>query len=207
MPEPGTAAVNREVFQNAYTGSAPWDIDRPQAALLAVADRIAGSVLDVGCGTGENALFFASRGCEVTGVDFLEPPIAAAKQKAEERGVAATFLVADALRLREWTERFDNVIDSGLFHVFADDGRAQYVEVLKTVTKPGGRLLLLCFSDKTPGTDGPRRLTESELRAAFRDGWQIESIEASRFEVRSEARPRFEGGEPKAWFMIARRGA
>jgi cyclopropane fatty-acyl-phospholipid synthase-like methyltransferase len=207
MPERGTAAVNREVFQNAYAGSAPWNIDRPQAALSAVAGRITGSVLDVGCGTGENALFFAARGCAVTGVDFLEPPIAVAKQKAEERGLAATFLVADALKLREWTERFDNVIDSGLFHVFADDGRAQYVEGLKTVLKPGGRLSLLCFSDKTPGSEGPRRLTESELRAAFADGWQIESIEASRFEVRPEARARFEGGEPSAWFMTARRTA
>ncbi len=112
MPEPGTAAVNREVFQSAYAGNAPWDIDRPQAVFLAVADRIAGSVLDVGCGTGENALFFAARGCAVTGVDYLEPPIAAAKQKAAERGLAATFLVADAVKLQERTERFDNVIES-----------------------------------------------------------------------------------------------
>lgn len=207
MSERGTAAVNREVFQNAYAGSAPWDIDKPQAAFAAVADRIAGSVLDVGCGTGENALFFAARGCAVTGLDFLEPPIVAAKQKAAARRLAATFLVGDALRLRDWTERFDNVIDSGLFHVFADDGRAQYVEGLKTVLKSGGRLFLLCFSDKTPGSDGPRRLTEGELRATLADGWQMESIEPSRFEVRPEARARFEGGEPKAWFMIARRSA
>jgi SAM-dependent methyltransferase len=100
------------------------------------AGRIAGSVLDVGCGTGENALLFANRGCAVTGIDFLEPPIAAAKRKAAERGLAATFRVKDALRLREWTERFDDAIDSGLFHVFANEGRAQYVEGLKTVVKP-----------------------------------------------------------------------
>jgi len=206
MPEPGTA-VNREVFQNAYAGSAPWDIDRPQAVFLAVTDRIAGSVLDVGCGTGENALFFAARGCAVTGVDFLEPPIAAAKQKAAERGLAVTFLVADALKLRERTERFDNVIDSGLFHVFADEGRAQYVQGLRTVLKPGGRLFLLCFRDKTSGNIGPRRLAEKELRDSFADGWQIESIEASRFEVRPEAKAIFAGEEPKTWFMIARRTA
>lgn len=205
MHERGTAAVNREVFQNAYAGSAPWDIDKPQAAFLAVADRIAGSVLDVGCGTGENALFFAGRGCAVTGIDFLELPTTEAKRKAAERGLAAAFLVTDALRLRDWTERFDNVFDSGLFHVFADDGRARYVEGLKTVTKPGGCLFLLCFSDKTPGSDGPRRVSEKELRDSFADGWQIESIEASRFEVRSEAKARFAGEEPKAWFMIARR--
>jgi len=206
MPEPGTA-VNREVFQNAYAGNAPWDIDRPQAVFLAVADRIAGSVLDVGCGTGENALFFAARGCAVTGVDFLEPPIAGARQKATERGLAVTFLVADALKLQERTERFDNVIDSGLFHVFADEGRAQYVQGLRTVLKPGGRLFLLCFSDGTPGNIGPRRVTEKELRDSFADGWQIESIEASRFEVRPEAKAIFAGEEPKTWFMIARRTA
>jgi len=205
MPERGTAAVNREVFQNAYAGSAPWDIGKPQAALLAAADRIGGSVLDVGCGTGEHALFFAGRGCKVTGIDFLEPPIVAARQKAAQRGLGVTFLVADALKLREWTERFDNVLDSGLFHVFDDDGRARYVEGLTTVTKPGGRLFLLCFSDKTPGSEGPRRVTEKELRDSFADGWEIESIEASRFEVRPDAKPRFEGGEPKAWFLIARR--
>jgi cyclopropane fatty-acyl-phospholipid synthase-like methyltransferase len=111
------------------------------------------------------------------------------------------------MKLREWAERFDNVIDSGLFHVFADDERARYVEGLKTVLKFSGRLFLLCFSDKTPGSDGPRRLAERELRSTFADGWQIESLEPSRFEVRPEARARFEGGEPKAWFMIARRGA
>jgi SAM-dependent methyltransferase len=208
VTEPGTAAVDRERFQNAYAGDAPpWDIGKPQAVFVAVADRVAGSVLDVGCGTGENALFFAGRGHAVTGVDFLEPPIAVAKRKAAERGLAATFLVKDALRLREWTERFDNAIDSGLFHVFSDEGRVQYVQGLRTVLKPGGRLFLACFSDQTPGTMGPRRVTMKELRDAFADGWQIESIEAARFEIRPEAREMFAGEEPKTWFMIARRTA
>jgi cyclopropane fatty-acyl-phospholipid synthase-like methyltransferase len=199
--------VNREVFEGAYAGNAPWDIGKPQASILAVADRVTGSVLDVGCGTGENALFFASRGCVVTGIDFLEPPIAVAKQKAAERKLAATFVVGDALRLGEWTERFDNAIDSGLFHVFSDEGRAEYVRGLKTVLKPGGHLFLLCFSDQTPGNQGPRRVTMKELRDTFADGWQIESIEAGRFEVRPAEKERFGGEEPRTWFMIARRTA
>jgi SAM-dependent methyltransferase len=208
MPEPGTGAVSREVFQSAYAGNAPWDIGKPQPALVAVADRIDGSILDVGCGTGENALFFASRGHAVTGIDFLELPIAAAKRKAAERGFATTFLVEDALRLREWIERFDNVIDCGLFHVFSDQGRAEYVEGLKTVLKPGGRLFLACFNDQTPGTAGPRRVSIKELRDAFADGWRIESIEPGRFEVRPEAaKELFAGEEPRTWFMVARRGA
>src|SRR5919201_69824 len=110
-----TAVPDRNTFETAYAGQAPWDIGRPQKAFLAVADRITGSVLDAGCGTGENALYFAGRGCTVTGIDFLEEPIRRARHKAAERGLPATFLVKDALTLGDWSGRCDNVIDSGLF--------------------------------------------------------------------------------------------
>jgi cyclopropane fatty-acyl-phospholipid synthase-like methyltransferase len=120
----------------------------------------------------------------------------------------ATFVVKDALQLRDWGERFDAIIDSGLFHVFSDEDRLRYVEGLKTVLKPGGHLFLLCFSDRMPGTQGPRRVSQQELRASFSQGWQIESIEPSVFDIRPEAQAGlFEGIKPKAWFMIAQRGA
>src|SRR5579862_8318384 len=77
-----SAVPDRATFENIYAGQAPWDIGRPQQHFIDVADRIAGSVLDAGCGTGENALYFAGRGCKVTGIDFLEEPIRRAKQKA-----------------------------------------------------------------------------------------------------------------------------
>ena len=144
-------------------------------------------VLDAGCGTGENALFFAGRGHKVTGIDFLDEPINRAKQKAAERGLTATFLVMDALALKHLPEVFDTVIDSGLFHVFSDEDRRRYVEGLATVLKPGGRLFLLCFSDEEPGTQGPRRVSKKELHDAFADGWAVESIEPST--VRGPARP------------------
>jgi SAM-dependent methyltransferase len=147
---------NKSTFASLYSGQAPWDIGRPQKAFLAVADKIAGSILDAGCGTGENALFFASRGQKVTGIDFLAEPITRAKQKAIERSVTATFLVMDALALKDLPEVFDTVIDSGLFHVFGDEDRRRYVEGLATVLKPGGRLFLLCFSDEEPGTPRDR---------------------------------------------------
>ena len=66
---------DRSSFENIYAGQPRWEIGRPQKAFLDVADRITGSVLDAGCGTGENALFFASRGQKVTGIDFLAEPI------------------------------------------------------------------------------------------------------------------------------------
>jgi cyclopropane fatty-acyl-phospholipid synthase-like methyltransferase len=199
---------DRSTFESAYAGQAPWDIGKPQNSFIAVADRIAGSVLDAGCGTGDTALFLAGRGQQVTGIDFLEVPIERAKRKAAEQGVQATFLVKDALTLKDWTERFDNVIDSGLFHVFSDKDRRRYVEGLATVLKPGGRLFLMCFSDEEPGEQGPRRVSKKELHDAFAEGWVIESIEPSRFEVRPDLKDlQFSEGGPKAWFVVVRRMA
>jgi cyclopropane fatty-acyl-phospholipid synthase-like methyltransferase len=134
-------------------------------------------------------------------------PIAAARRKAVERSLIVKFLVKDALKLHEWTERFDNVLDSGLFHVFSDAGRIRYVHRLETVLNPSGRLFLLCFSDATPGTEGPRRVSQSELRHAFADGWEIESLEPVRLEIRPEHKQRgaFSGEDPRGWFLIARR--
>src|SRR3954447_548080 len=114
---------DRGVLENAYAGKAPWDIGKPQKPFADAADQISGAVLDCGCGTGDLALFLAGRGCEVTGIDFLEEPINRAKRKAAERGAKVTFLVKNTLSLKDWSGRFDNVTDSGLFHVFNDDDR------------------------------------------------------------------------------------
>jgi len=201
-----SSVPDRKTFETGYTGQAPWDIGRPQQAFLDVADRINGSILDAGCGTGDNALLFASRGHKVTGIDFLEEPIQRARRKAAERGLSATFLVMDALALKDLPEVFDSVIDSGLFHVFSDDDRRRYVGGLASVLRPGGRLYLLCFSDEEPGTQGPRRVTKKELHNAFSEGWAIESIEPSRYEVRPDLKDlTFSEGGPRAWFAVIRR--
>jgi cyclopropane fatty-acyl-phospholipid synthase-like methyltransferase len=201
-----TPVPDRSTFEAMYAGQAPWDIGKPQKPFIAVADRITGSVLDAGCGTGDTALFLAGRGCKVTGIDFLDVPIQRAKRKAADRGAQATFLVQDALTLKDWTERFDHVIDSGLFHVFRDDDRPRYVEGLATVLRPGGRLFLLCFSDEEPGTQGPRRVSKNELHAAFAGGWSVESIEPVQVEVRPDLKDMtFSEGGPKAWFAVIRR--
>ena len=70
-----TAVPDRKTFETMYAGGAPWDIGRPQKAFIDAADQISGRILDAGCGTGDIALFLASRGNTVTGIDFLEEPI------------------------------------------------------------------------------------------------------------------------------------
>jgi SAM-dependent methyltransferase len=199
-------SIDRVAFEEFYDGKAPWEIGKPQKAFTAVAERVTGRVLDAGCGTGEHALYFASRGHRVTGVDFVEEALLRARSKAAERGLAVEFLVKDALAIEHWGERFASVIDCGLFHCFSDRDRRRYVEGLARVVDPGGRLFLLCFSDEEPGSEGPRRVSRNELFDAFAEGWQVESLEPTRIEVRPEfSEMKFSDGGPKAWFAIVRR--
>jgi len=201
-----TVVPDRSHFEAAYQGRAPWDIDSAQPALIEVADDVTGSILDAGCGTGENALFLAARGHKVTGIDYLDEPIRRAKQKAAARNLQATFLVMDALALKDLPETFDSIVDCGLFHCFDDDARRRYVAGLATVLKPGGRLWLLCFSTDEPGTLGPRRISQRELHAAFAEGFAVESIEPTRFNVRADMPElAFSPGGPKAWLAVIAR--
>jgi SAM-dependent methyltransferase len=183
---PGQAqSRSPEDFDEMYAGTPPWDIGRPQAVFLRLAEAgaIRGRVLDAGCGTGEHVLMVAERGLHATGVDAAPSAIAAAQRKAADRGLAARFLVWDALRLADLGEQFDTVLDSGLFHVFDDERRAGYVEALAAVVRLGGRYLMCCFSDRQPGEWGPRRVRQDEIRAAFGAGWDVESIEAAEFDT------------------------
>jgi cyclopropane fatty-acyl-phospholipid synthase-like methyltransferase len=193
-------------WEGAYSrGWAPWDVGHPQPAFVALADAgdITSPVLDSGCGTGEHALLFASRGLTAVGVDISGTAIARAKEKAAERELDCEFVVADVLALDKLGQRFRTIVDSGVFHVFDDAARPRYVQSLASAIEDGGVVHLLCFSERTPGTDGPRRVTQAEIRSAFADGWDVASIEADRFDVR----PDFSSERPYAWLArIVRRG-
>jgi cyclopropane fatty-acyl-phospholipid synthase-like methyltransferase len=163
-------------------GVPPWDIGRPQPAFLELANHDAwvGRVLDAGCGTGEHALMAAAHGSQATGIDVVPYAITIAQRKARDRGLDARFLVWNALRLPELDEQFDTVLDSGLFHVFDDEDRVRYVASLRLIIPPGGRYYMLCFSDRQPGSTGPRRVSQSEIRQAFAPpDWQIDAIDAT----------------------------
>jgi SAM-dependent methyltransferase len=188
--------VTTPSWDAAYAASTPppWDLGRPQPAFVRLAREglLAGQVLDVGCGTGEQTLLAASSGADALGVDVSPLAIERARGKAAARGVpaaaggqigSARFEVADALSLGDLGLTFDTVIDSGLFHVFDDDSRARYVASLAAVLRPGGHLYLMCFSNRQPGEFGPRRVSQDELRAAFGDGWTILGIQADTFAI------------------------
>jgi SAM-dependent methyltransferase len=198
--------VTMASWDDSYAGNvpAPWDIGKPQPAFVRLAERglLTGQVLDAGCGTGEQTLLAASAGADALGVDVSPLAVERARAKAADRGINARFEVADALRLADLGRDFDTIIDSGLFHVFDDNSRTGYVASLASVLRPRGRLYLMCFSDRQPGTVGPRRVSQDELRAAFADGWTVLDIEAETFEVNLGF---FHGTTTQAWLATVGR--
>ncbi len=184
-----------DFFDEAYQGTPPWDIGRPQKEFVDLARRgeITGDILDIGCGTGEHALFFAAEGHEVYGIDAAPLAIKKAQEKSIGRGVHVHFLVLDALELRKLNRMFDTATDSGLFHTLSDEDRPIFVENLAAVLAPAGKYFMLCFSELEPGGYGPRRVTQKEIQDCFRDGWTINYIRPAVFESRARA------DGPRAW--------
>jgi cyclopropane fatty-acyl-phospholipid synthase-like methyltransferase len=181
----------------------PWDIGRAQPTFTRLAEDglLSGRLLDVGCGTGEHVLLAAAHGAAAMGVDLSAVAIEKARAKAAERGLAARFEVADALHLDRLGATFDTVLDTGLFHVFDDVGRASYVLSLAAVLEPGGTYYMMCFSDAQPGIWGPRRVRREEIEQAFADGWEIVSLTPDAFAIN----PVGDATEALAWLAVIRR--
>ena len=191
-------------FSDAYTGTPPWDIGRPQPVFVRLAERneIVGPVLDAGCGTGENALYLAARGFEVTGVDTVETAVETAREKARRRGLDAAFLAHDALKLGELGRTFVTVIDSGLFHSFDDGEREPFRASLAAVLRPGGHYFMLGFSERETRPGGPRRLSRAEIEDVFgRAPFRVLSVEPA------EMATLLEGENRHAWLARIERAA
>jgi SAM-dependent methyltransferase len=187
-----------------HDGPAPWDVGRPQPAVVRLADggRFTGAVLDVGCGTGENALYLASLGLSVVGVDVAETALAIARANAGERGLGdVEFTTGDAFHLDRLGRTFRTVLDCGLCHTFDADERPRYAAALAAVTERDGTVHVLCFSDDGPDT-GPHPVSRDDLTATFNPGtgWRITSVEQDRVLTRFHG----DDGAP-AWLATAER--
>ena len=184
-----------DFFDSAYRGTPPWDIGRPQKEFTELVrhGEITGSVLDIGCGSGDNALFFAQEGFDVWGIDASPLAVQKAQEKGAQRGLSVHFLVLNALELTKLNRTFDTATDSGLFHTLSDDDRPLFVKNLAAILSPTGNYFMLCFSDREPAGYGPRRITEREIRETFSDGWSIRYIRPATFESNTRAQG------PHAW--------
>ncbi|HEX2297238.1 MAG TPA: methyltransferase domain-containing protein [Pseudonocardiaceae bacterium] len=188
-------------FNEAYRGVPPWEVDMPQPAVVALAeeDAFTGRVLDVGCGTGENSLYLASRGLSVLGIDAAPAAVARARGKAAERGLPGEFTVADAFDLGALGRHFDTVLDSAFLHILGARGdadrRSAYATQLALVLPAGGRLHLLQISELTTG-EFPR-ISRAQIVQTFTDGWALDRIQAAIYATNR--------GDAPAWLVSLHR--
>ncbi|HJP74609.1 MAG TPA: class I SAM-dependent methyltransferase [Pseudonocardiaceae bacterium] len=158
----------------------PWQLDGPQPIVTELADtgQITGSVLECGCGLGDNALFLAERGYEVTAIDASPTVIERDQAKAKERGLAVDFRVANATVLDGITGGFATVLDSAMMHCLTGPQRRDYLAAAHRVTEPGARLHVLCFGEGiTAGLGMPADTDEASLRRDLSEHWQVERLE------------------------------
>ena len=202
----------------------PWDLfGQPQPCVRnAARDGSFGpagtTILDCGCGAGDNANWLASRGYDVLGFDFSPSAVATARERRGGDEVAsaiaatsgaAEYVQASAVDLgaaKEVQARarelggFEVALDSALLHCLDDASQRAYLDGLRGLVRPGGRLFIGCFSDANPDPWlNPRRMSEAQLRALLTNerGWRLASLTQAWYQ-RPSGRTNSSGG---AWTM------
>jgi len=184
------------------TGDAPWDTGEPDEHLVAFVRSGAvppGRALDIGCGTGTNALWLAGQGFEVLGVDLA--PLAIDKARAKAAGTKGhcrfetlNFLDGDAP-----DGPFDFVFDRGCFHVFDEAGdRERFAARVAALLERGGRWLSLIGSTEGPERDsGPPRRSARDVMNAIEPSLEIREFRSIEFHADLPE-------PPAAWFCLSR---
>jgi len=173
-------------WESAYKGSPPWDIGAPQPEIVKLVENNEipkGRILDIGCGTGDNSIFLFKNGFSVTCMDIAHLAIEKGKTKAAKQKAQVDFRVGNALKLQKYfnQEYFNAVVDSGLFHTLDDDERPIFAEQIRRVLVNGGKYFMLCFSDREPGNEGPRRISKKEIEETFSKTLKINYIKDAFF--------------------------
>ena len=182
-----------------------WDTGRPASELRRAVETGAvrpGRALVLGCGTGTNAIYLASKGFDVTGVDIAPAALKLAEQQARKAKVRVRWLVADALAVPA-VGPFDFIFDRGCYHHVRLVDAKGYAETVNAASKPGSLMLLLAANANESRHYGPPRASEAHLVRDFAGGWAFVSLKETRFDGRN---PNTKGGL-WAWSLLMRRRA
>ena len=178
-----------DFFNSVYQNNAPWDIGAPQPAMAALIEKCppTNPILDLGCGSGDLAIYLAKLGYQVIGVDFVESAIKNAQDKVtslpNEAAQSLRFQVADALKPSFLREKFGAVFDSGFYHLFNPDQCEQLIDEVASILKPYGCYYLHEFAIEFPVPNVPRQISIEELQTRFtvEKGWLIKEIQTVEF--------------------------
>jgi SAM-dependent methyltransferase len=183
-------------------GTPPWDAGVPHGELARVLDEYRlrpQTVLEVGCGTGADAIVLARRRYDVTAVDCSPIAVERARLRAERGNALMHFVLADIFEFVQSAGQFDLVYDCGAYHSVRQTQLNRYLDMLWRVTRPGSHYLCLAGAPGATDDDGPPQVTEDELRSEL--GRLLEFVHLR--PVRLES-PRRKEGYP-GWSCLMRR--
>ncbi|PGL28101.1 SAM-dependent methyltransferase [Bacillus cereus] len=170
----------------------PFFTNKPDENLVSYFEKKllnSGKVLELGCGPGRNAIYFAENGCLVDAVDLSKESIHWATERAKEKNVNVNFIHDNIFDLQIEEGTYDIVYDSGCFHHIAPHRRMSYINLVKKALKPGGYFAITCFvqGGELGGADitdwevyrlrslkGGLGFTDEKLRTIFKDFSEIE---------------------------------
>ena len=179
--------MSKERWDDRYrSGDLPWDSPTAseQLAWAVEAFGIApGRAVDIGCGTGINAIWLAEHGFEVTGVDISATAVEQARAKADAADADCTFAAMDFLSEAVVGGPFAFAFDRGCFHSFdAAAERSAFAEAVARLLGSGGLWLSLIGSTDAPPRDaGPPQVSAREITAAVEDHFEILHLGADHF--------------------------
>lgn len=178
-------------WEDAYRkGQTPWDTKSPCSELIKTLDRGVvppSRALDLGCGTGTNAIYLAQKGFDVTAVDISELALDKAREKAKTAEVNVRFMRRELPNLYLSGEEFGFIFDRGCFHSLRYGDRLKYARMLSGLTRGGSIFLLLTGNAKEPRNPGPPTLREEEIRETFSGLFDFIWIREFRFDVTDDA--------------------
>ncbi len=186
-------------------GWLPWDTGRPDFNLIHMVEQLPVApckALDIGCGTGSNALWLVEQGFAVTGVDIAELAIEKARGKALQAGLQCRLLAGDFMAGAVPGGPFEFAFDRGCFHSFDTDAeRTHFAEAVARHLIPGGLWLsIIGCEDAPPREVGPPRQTAKNVVDAVEPFFEIRSIVAGEFDSDSPV-------PPPGWICLMRRRA
>ena len=186
---------------NYESGDMPWNSRLPTPDLVRTLDsgQLPGkTVLEIGCGTGSDAIEMARRGYKVTAIDIVEKAAAMARERAAQAGVSIDFRVGDVLKA-DLGGSYDIIYDRGVYHYLRRIDLPAFQAVLKRVTHPGSMYLSLAGNAKEQAEYGPPRVFEHEIRADLEPLFDIVDLRETHFVTDNDA------FKPLAWSILMRR--
>ena len=179
-----------------------WDVGRSCSHLVkAVEDKTfkPGRAIVFGCGSGTNAIYLASKGFEVTGVDVSPTALAVAAQKARKADVEVDWMLADVVALPK-LQPYDLIFDRGCYHHICQYDSPGYVETLRRLSLAATRAMILAGSPADGNSGGPPRIKEETIRKDFSTLFDFEWLRNINFDSRNP-----DAKSSSAWSIHLRR--